>query len=141
MGAIYCTHSNSANHTKTLLWLPPFSLSQSLPCDDDYCNTIFTYQLSLNITSSGVMDYESRLISRPLLHNYSALLAFSVLLQTTLPPRGYRDNLNAAHRRSEVVVRSFVTRATRSCLSFVTTIYIALALQYLTLLSKNEHLS
>eukprot|EP01084_Bolivina_argentea_P276751 472294_1 len=50
-----------------------------------------------------VMDYESRLISRPLLHNSSALLAFSVLLQTTLPPRGYRDNLNAGHRRSEVV--------------------------------------
>ncbi len=60
------------------------------------------------------MDYESRLISRPLLYNSSALLAFSVLLQTTLPPRGYRDNLNAGHRRSEVVVRPLMTRAVSS---------------------------
>ncbi len=50
--------------------------------------------------SARVVDYDSRLISRPLLHNSSALLAFNVLVQTPLPPRGHDHQLHTRHPRS-----------------------------------------
>ncbi len=54
-----------------------------------------------------VVDYESRLISRPLLHNSSALLAFSVLIQTPLQHRGNHHELQPRrHKRTENVFYS-----------------------------------